>query len=84
MVILLDRRNSYAYSCRMVQPAVMAYDALVEFVAGFSTQKDAARALGVTPAHLTDMLKRRRSITPTTLDRMGYETRITIERKRTA
>lgn len=46
---------------------------LIGWCARYTTQKDAAKALGVSPQHLSDVLNKRRAITPKLALALGYE-----------
>jgi hypothetical protein len=46
------------------------------FVSEFDSQKDAAAALGITPAYLSDILNRRCNISDRIAAKFGYEWRI--------
>jgi hypothetical protein len=48
-----------------------ALDALQRFRDQFETNKDAAKALGVTPVYFGDLLRARRDISPRILQKLG-------------
>lgn len=43
------------------------------YCGAFSTQKEAAKALGITAQYLSDMLNGYRNIGPTVANRLGYQ-----------
>lgn len=54
---------------------------LHEFVGRFETQKDAAAALGITPAYLSDLVNMRRELSARILSQLGLK-RAVIQEKR--
>ena len=52
---------------------VNAHGELLKFVGHFDTQKDAAKALGVTPAYLSDLVNVRRDLSENILKKLGLK-----------
>lgn len=50
-----------------------ALDRLHKFVEKYPTQKDAAKALGIKPAYLSDLVNMRRDLSGTILAKLGLK-----------
>jgi len=48
------------------------YDALVEFIGTYSSQREAAIELDISPSQLSEMLTRRREVTAKMAAKLGY------------
>lgn len=60
-----------------------AHDALIAFRDKFKTQGEAAEALEITPAYLSDLLNHRRDISDNILARLGLR-RIVVKEQKSA
>lgn len=52
---------------------INALDRLHKFVEKYPTQKDAAKALGIKPAYLSDLVNMRRDLSDTILTKLGLK-----------
>jgi len=61
---------------------VDALSRLHKFVAKYPTQKDAAEALGIKPAYLSDLVNMRRDISERILSKLGLKRAVVVVKER--